>query len=159
MTHLNSFTDIVDNAITDMIAECEYNHELKLAILSTKKDNDITVGDYVIRKTQVLIWDSLKNFYNIYYSNGELLFENICSTHILIKLILRLLNNEIISKNDSLIVMDTKYSGTLADALYYKQRLYQHDGKDDITKSIYAAKFDVSVKTLERIKDQIQKNS
>lgn len=157
--NLNLFKDVVDNAMSDMLAESAYNHELKLAILSTKKDNNILVGDYIIIKNNINIWGSSKNFYKISSNNGEILFDNICSTHVLINVILRLLNNKIISINDPLIVLDAKYSGILADALYYKQRLHNHDGNNAITKSIYTAKYDVAVNSLEQIKEQIQKIS
>lgn len=154
---LNSFTDVIDSAITDMLAESEYNKELKLAILSTEFDNHILIGDYMVTKKQINIWGSYKNFYMVHNGTDELLFDNICLSYTLIKLLFRLLNNKIVNDNDSLLVLDAKYSGSLADALYYKQRLMNDSGDNDISKSIYTAKYDVALNSLERIKEQIQK--
>ena len=104
------FGNVVEKTINEIIEESEYNDELKLAMLTSLNDDKIIIGDYIISKNIIDIWGVNKTFYNI-YNDDYLEIENIGSSNILIKIIIRLLNNKSINQNDPLTVLNAKYVG------------------------------------------------
>lgn len=159
MTHISPemFENIVETTISEIIEESEYNNELKMAILTSIQNDKIFIGDYIISTNSIKLWDVNKTFYNI-YNEGYLEVENIGSSNILIKIIIRLMNKKSINQNDPLIVLNAKYVGILSDSLYYKSRILTSH-TNTITKNIYQAKYDGCMYQLQRLNDQIKKIS
>ncbi len=159
MTHVSPemFENIVETTINEIVEESEYNDELKLAILTSIQNDKIVIGDYSISKNVVNLWGVSKTFYDI-YSDDYLEIENIGSSNILIKIIIRLLNKKSINQNDPLTVLNAKYVGVLSDSLYYKSRILTTH-TNTITKNIYQAKYDGCMYQLQRLNDQIKKIS
>jgi len=151
---MSLFSTIIDSTLHDMISESAYNDELKLVILTSENEKNTVVGDYMISKKIINIWGKDKHFYDI-LCNNEIIYENICLSSILIKLLMRLLNGITGSQNDRLMVLDSKYTAVLSDALFCKQKIIRSNNSS-ITKSIYQAKYDGCIVNLERIKDQIE---
>ena len=152
-----SFETVVEKTINEIIEESEYNDELKMAMLTSLKNENILIGDYVISSNKVDIWGVTKTFYNI-YTDGCLEIENIGSSNILIKIIIRLLNKKSINQNDPLTVLNAKYVGMLSDTLYYKSRILSVK-ESSITKNVYQAKYDGCIYKLKILNDQIKKIS
>lgn len=151
------FENVVEKTINEIIEESEYNDELKLALLTSLNDDKIIIGDYIISKNIIDIWGVNKTFYNI-YNDDYLEIENIGSSNILIKIIIRLLNNKSINQNDPLTVLNAKYVGVLSDSLYYKSRILSLK-ENTITKNVYQAKYDGCMFQLKLLNDQIKKIS
>ena len=151
------FETVVEKTINEIIEESEYNDELKLALLTSLNDDKIIIGDYIISKNIIDIWGVNKTFYNI-YNDDYLEIENIGSSNILIKIIIRLLNNKSINQNDPLTVLNAKYVGVLSDSLYYKSRILSLK-ENTITKNVYQAKYDGCMFQLKLLNDQIKKIS
>lgn len=151
------FENVVEKTINEIIEESEYNDELKLAMLTSLNDDKIIIGDYIISKNIIDIWGVNKTFYNI-YNDDYLEIENIGSSNILIKIIIRLLNNKSINQNDPLTVLNAKYVGVLSDSLYYKSRILSQK-ENTITKNVYQAKYDGCMFQLKLLNDQIKKIS
>ena len=151
------FENVVEKTINEIIEESEYNDELKLAMLTSLNDDKIIIGDYIISKNIIDIWGVNKTFYNI-YNDDYLEIENIGSSNILIKIIIRLLNNKSINQNDPLTVLNAKYVGVLSDSLYYKSRILSLK-ENTITKNVYQAKYDGCMFQLKLLNDQIKKIS
>lgn len=151
------FENVVEKTINEIIEESEYNDELKLALLTSLNDDKIIIGDYIISKNIIDMWGVNKTFYNI-YSDDYLEIENIGSSNILIKIIIRLLNNKSINQNDPLTVLNAKYVGVLSDSLYYKSRILSLK-ENTITKNVYQAKYDGCMFQLKLLNDQIKKIS
>ena len=154
----NIFEELVENTINEIVVESDYNNELKLAALTKIENGNITVGDYIVEKNTIKLWGVKKSFYNVYYDN-KLEVENIGSSLLLVKILLKLLDNRSITINDPLSVLNARYVGVISDALYYKSRLISNSYQSDITKNVYQAKYEGCIDALHRVNEQINKIS
>lgn len=154
----NIFEELVENAINDIVAESGYNNDLKLASLTKMKNGNITVGDYTVNKKTISLWGVKKSFYDV-YCDDILEIENIGSSLLLFKILLKLLDNRTITENDPLPILNARYVGIISDALYYKSRLLSNGYKSDTTKNVYQAKYEGCIDALHRVNEQINKIS
>lgn len=154
----NIFEELVDNTINEILLESDYNNDLKLASLTKIENGNITVGNYIVEKKTISLWGVKKSFYDIYCDN-KLEIENIGSSLLLVKILLKLLDNKSITINDPLPILNARYVGIISDALYYKSRLISNDYQSDLTKNVYQAKYEGCIDALHRVNEQINKIS
>ena len=154
----NIFEELVDNTINEILLQSDYNSDLKLASLTKIENGNITVGDYIVEKKTIALWGVKKSFYDVYYDN-RLEIENIGSSLLLVKILLKLLDNHSITINDPLPILNARYVGVISDALYYKSRLISNSSQSDLTKNVYQAKYEGCIDALHRVNEQINKIS
>lgn len=156
---LDNVLDNLEIATTDLIQELVneslYNLDLKLQLFSKKKKTFIKIDNYIVKLKKIDLMGYQKTFYDI-ITEDEVLYKDICLSSTLIQLLKNLLSNKPQSHNDSLIVLDIKYSAILGDMLLYKKMLKTVESpfKKSVLLAKYEGKYDASI----RIKDQIRKN-
>lgn len=154
----NSFSKVLEDTFIDMIEESSYNNDLKLFLLTKSNREWIDVNGYKIKSKCINVWNTKKTFYDIIYE-GEVLYRDIGSGLVLMKMLSRLINNKNIMQYDPLLTLNAKYVGSVSEALYYKTRLKQSDRITLLSKNVYEAKLNGCIDSIQRIKEQINKIS
>lgn len=150
------FSDVTNRSAKKLVEKSKSNAEIAMAIATTRTENGVRIGDYLIEKREFNISGLKKNYYDIIDTEqDEVLFSELAMFESVMSIVKNLLTSNNGRKMDTIAKLDEEYDRNLIEAYGYKHRL--KTTKDSMKRDVYEAKYSNAMAKVKNTKQRMLK--